>query len=110
MKETIIPPCFGLYLFGTAWLALAFGSPAQPIGTEERAELLRKMDQRASHFGDLSRQIWEFAEVGYKEARSSELLTMRAIPTCARSTNSGRASSSARKQEPSPPRREWRWK
>ena len=74
MKETIIPPCFGLYFLGTACLGLAFGSPAPAIGTEERAELLRKMDQRASHFGDLSRQIWEFAEVGYKEARSSELL------------------------------------
>ena len=41
---------------------------------DDRAELLRKMDARAQHFGDLSRQIWEFAEVGYKETRSSALL------------------------------------
>ncbi len=41
---------------------------------DDRAELLRKMDSRAQHFGNLSRQIWEFAEVGYKEVRSSALL------------------------------------
>ncbi len=39
-----------------------------------RAGLLLKMDARAQHFGNLSRQIWEFAEVGYRENRSSELL------------------------------------
>ncbi|MGH9847815.1 MAG: amidohydrolase [Blastocatellia bacterium] len=39
-----------------------------------RDEMLRKMDDRADHFGKLSRQIWEFAEVGYKEKQSAELL------------------------------------
>jgi aminobenzoyl-glutamate utilization protein B len=39
-----------------------------------RDEMLRKMDERAEHYGKLSRQIWEFAEVGYKEKQSSELL------------------------------------
>ena len=29
---------------------------------------------RAAQFGEISRQIWEFAEVGYKEVKSSELL------------------------------------
>jgi aminobenzoyl-glutamate utilization protein B len=40
----------------------------------ERDEILRKMDERAPHFGELSRRIWEFAEVGYKERESSGLL------------------------------------
>jgi aminobenzoyl-glutamate utilization protein B len=40
----------------------------------ERDEILRKMDEQASHFGELSRRIWEFAEVGYKERESSGLL------------------------------------
>jgi len=39
-----------------------------------RDEMLRKMDERADHFGQLSRRIWEFAEVGYKERQSSDLL------------------------------------
>ena len=44
------------------------------IGFDEREEMLRKMDKRAQHFGQLSRRIWEFAEVGYKEKQSSDLL------------------------------------
>lgn len=42
--------------------------------TDDRDQLLRKMDERAEHFGQLSRRIWEFAEVGYKEKQSSDLL------------------------------------
>jgi aminobenzoyl-glutamate utilization protein B len=41
---------------------------------DDRDALLRKMDERADHFGELSRRIWEFAEVGYKEKQSSDLL------------------------------------
>lgn len=41
---------------------------------DERSDILRRMDERSGHFGDLSRRIWEHAEVGYKEFRSSELL------------------------------------
>jgi aminobenzoyl-glutamate utilization protein B len=41
---------------------------------DERDELLRKMEGRAEHFGQLSRRIWEFAEVGYQEKQSSDLL------------------------------------
>ncbi len=41
---------------------------------DPREEMLRKMDERAEYFGKLSRNIWEFAEVGYKEKKSSELL------------------------------------
>lgn len=39
-----------------------------------RDALLGSMDTRAEHFGDISREIWEFAEVGYKEERSASLL------------------------------------
>ena len=41
---------------------------------DERDEMLRKMDEKAPYYGKLSRQIWEYAEVGYKEMRSSQLL------------------------------------
>lgn len=45
-----------------------------PVAGDDRDEMLHKMDSRAQHFGDLSRRIWEFAEVGYKETKSSALL------------------------------------
>ncbi|HEX7899481.1 MAG TPA: amidohydrolase [Planctomycetota bacterium] len=38
-------------------------------------DLIQRVDARAARFGDASRKIWEFAEVGYKEKRSVELLT-----------------------------------
>jgi len=36
--------------------------------------MLRGMTARASHYNDVSHKIWEFAEVGYKEHKSAELL------------------------------------
>ncbi len=56
-------------------LLLAFSfNPRVSSAADEREELLRKMDAQTQHYGDLSRKIWEFAEVGYKEKRSSDLL------------------------------------
>lgn len=37
-------------------------------------QVTSKVDSHAEHFGALSRQIWELAEVGYKEHKSSALL------------------------------------
>ena len=37
-------------------------------------QVTTKVDAHAEHFGGLSRQIWELAEVGYKEHKSSALL------------------------------------
>ncbi len=61
------------------WVLLAiFGAGiaamAQTPTPAEQDEILRRMDRRAAHHGQLSRQIWEFAEVGYKEERSAALL------------------------------------
>src|SRR5712672_2223152 len=40
----------------------------------DRPAIRDYIDSCAAHFGDVSRQIWEWAEVGYKETRSSALL------------------------------------
>src|SRR5580693_1753853 len=45
-----------------------------PLLAADKEALLKQMDARAAHYGDVSRQIWEFAEVGYKEHKSAELL------------------------------------
>lgn len=52
---------------------LSFVAQAQ-ASRDNRDELLRKMDAQAQHYGELSRRIWEFAEVGYKEKQSADLL------------------------------------
>jgi aminobenzoyl-glutamate utilization protein B len=40
----------------------------------EKKAILQKMDAGADHYGKISRQIWEFAELGYKEQKSATLL------------------------------------
>lgn len=62
MKPILFLLLFSVHFASAQW------SPAV------RQELLKRMDAQASRFGDLSRQIWEFAEVGYQEERSAALL------------------------------------
>jgi len=45
---------------------LAFGQASEDV--------VRKVDRRAERFGQVSRKIWELAEVGYKEVESAGLL------------------------------------
>jgi aminobenzoyl-glutamate utilization protein B len=40
----------------------------------DKDDVLARMDARATHFGEVSRQIWDYAELGYKETRSAALL------------------------------------
>jgi aminobenzoyl-glutamate utilization protein B len=47
---------------------------ASALVADDKSALLQKMDARAEHYGEVSRKIWEFAEVGYKENKSAELL------------------------------------
>src|SRR5262245_14403281 len=49
---------------------------ADHFTSTDREALLRSIDSQATHYGDVSRKIWEFAEVGYKEVKSSELLKL----------------------------------
>ncbi len=54
-------------------LLLFFCCLAPALG-QAPAELLAKVDQRAERYGKLSRQIWDLAELGYKEFKSADLL------------------------------------
>ncbi|MBI4904200.1 MAG: amidohydrolase [Acidobacteria bacterium] len=44
------------------------------IPAADRSVMLSNMDIHAAQYGELSRQIWEYAEVGHKEHRSAALL------------------------------------
>src|SRR5436189_42260 len=50
-------------------------SPAAASGPgfkePDRVKLIAAMDAKAAHYGDLSRKIWEYSEVGYKETKSA---------------------------------------
>jgi len=55
-------------------LLLLLVSASAEIAPSDRDKMIATMDGRASHYGEISRQIWEYAEVGYKEQKSSALL------------------------------------
>lgn len=40
----------------------------------DKGAILKTMDLQAAHYGDVSRKVWEFAELGYKEQKSAALL------------------------------------
>ena len=44
------------------------------LAADDKSVVLQKMDGRAAHYGDVSRKVWEFAELGYQETRSADLL------------------------------------
>jgi len=46
-----------------------------PIGLlAQHQQMIQLVDQHAAHFSSISRTIWEYAEVGYREEKSSALL------------------------------------
>ena len=59
------------------WLAatalFAHPAAAQPLASAD-AQLLQLVDKDAAHWQQVSKQIWEFAELGYHETKSSDLL------------------------------------
>jgi aminobenzoyl-glutamate utilization protein B len=65
-----MPTCLRLI----AVLLIAASTTAGAQTSDARRALLQSIDANAQRLGELSRQIWEFAEVGYKEAKSSALL------------------------------------
>jgi aminobenzoyl-glutamate utilization protein B len=44
------------------------------VSEMERAGVRERLDARAGHWAAVSKQIWEFAEVGYQETKSAALL------------------------------------
>jgi aminobenzoyl-glutamate utilization protein B len=58
-----------------AWSWLLFcGVLCAQVNDSVRDEVIRRMDGEAAHYAKLSRQIWEWAETGFKEEKSSALL------------------------------------
>ena len=46
-------------------------APTPAFKDADKTKLIAALDAKASHYGDLSRKIWEFSEVGYKETKSA---------------------------------------
>ena len=55
-------------------MVLLLSLAAAALAADDKSALLQKMDSRAAHYGDVSRKVWEFAELGYQETKSADLL------------------------------------
>ena len=55
-------------------ILLAAAPLAAQVTDAQRGKLLAAMDDSVSKWGAISRRIWEFAELGYHENKSSQLL------------------------------------
>ncbi len=53
---------------------LLLATAACLLAANDKTQILSKMDADAPRYGEISRKIWEFAEVGYKENKSAALL------------------------------------
>jgi len=57
-----------LLLATTVSMGLVQTGTKQDKATRDgQADILNFIDSQAEHFGEVSRKIWEFAELGYKE-------------------------------------------
>ena len=64
-----------LFAHAVAFSLCATALAAQlPKAAANTAPMLASLDAGAAHYGQMARQIWDFAEVGYMEVKSSALL------------------------------------
>lgn len=47
---------------------------AQIVLNKEQQSVVTNLEQKKGHYGNVSKQIWDLAEVGYQEYKSSEIL------------------------------------
>jgi aminobenzoyl-glutamate utilization protein B len=55
-------------------VALLIGAASASTAQDPGQAALQSIDTRAARYADVAKQIWDFAEVGYQEQRSSKLL------------------------------------
>ena len=55
-------------------LSIVFATTVGAQTPDTHRALVQAIDARAQHYGDMSRQIWELAELGYHETKSATLL------------------------------------
>ena len=61
-------------LWATTVVALLISAATAQAASGAHSQLLKLVDQDAAHWQQISKQIWDFAELGYHETKSSALL------------------------------------
>ena len=61
-------------LWTVAVAALLTGAATAQAASDAHAQLLKLVEQDTAHWQQVSKQIWDYAELGYHETKSSDLL------------------------------------
>lgn len=61
-------------LAAAAVMAFAGAANAEPLSAQDRASIKASVDKAGPRLGQVAKQIWDLAEVGYQEHKSSALL------------------------------------
>lgn len=61
-------------LAAAAVMAFAGAASAEPLSAADRASIKASVDKAGPRLGEVAKQIWDYAEVGYQEHKSSALL------------------------------------
>ncbi len=70
MRATLLPRPAAPVLLALAVLLV----PHAVLAQSAKEQVARLVEQRQDHFADVAHQIWNFAEMGYQETKSSALL------------------------------------
>ena len=71
---TQIPMSLLIVALASAASQKPVAAPSAGFKDADKTKLIATLDARAQHYGDLSRKVWEFSEVGYKETKSAAAL------------------------------------
>lgn len=74
MKKHILLITFSLLALVATAQKKKNTATATPAPDQDKVMVIGDLDKRFKEYADLSKQIWEFAEVGYQEEKSSALL------------------------------------
>ena len=77
-KSSLLSRFLSLKFRTLLWLAAPAALFARPVAAQPLAsahgQLVQLVDKDAAHWQQVSKQIWDFAELGYHETKSSDLL------------------------------------
>lgn len=74
LRSPLLRLKIGMFVRMAAIVALVAGAAAAQGASGDHAQLMQLVDQDAAHWKQVSKQIWDYAELGYHETKSSELL------------------------------------
>ena len=60
-------------------ISLGLFAQSSPTLSKDKAQTLKRLDELSGSYTQVAMKIWDWAELGYQEAKSSQLLLRRKV-------------------------------